>query len=516
MALLAVTPIASGGTDDKIVGGSPANPGEYPAQGLLVVDTNGDGTAEEFCGGTLVGAIWFLTAAHCVTSPQGFPYSYGDVSVMLGDHDLTPPNVFLPLRGLERHAGYNVTTQQNDLAMLRLQNPAPQQPLRVIRPDEAARWAPGTPGRIVGWGSTSEGGPPSTVLLEATVPIRADNDCGLYGNSFDPETMVCAAPHGGGTDSCQGDSGGPLMVDDGSGALVLAGVTSWGFGCAQADYPGVYVRLGAPALNQWVMDRHSRASFTSSGLHSGQAATFTASSFFPLGGTATYAWDFDADGLFDDAHGPSASWTFPRGTHSVGLEASESARSRDRPVSRQTIVVNGSPTAVASNGRAYSLREGSAVRLRGSGTDPEGQALSFAWDFDGDEIYETPGPSPVFSAARLDGPLEPFVTLRVCDASGGCTTDTTLVRISNVPPRANAGRDRSVRRRTRLRLRIRATDPGMRDRLRIRWTCGNRSRGSGRTVTCRYRRAGRYVIRITVTDGDGGVGRDSVRVRVRR
>ena len=73
--------------------------------------------------------------------------------------------------------------------------------------------------------------------------------------AFDPATMVCAGDLvDGGEDTCQGDSGGPLMVFDGS-ELVLAGVTSFGEGCAEAEYPGVYARVGADALNDWVRDR---------------------------------------------------------------------------------------------------------------------------------------------------------------------------------------------------------------------------------------------------------------------
>jgi hypothetical protein len=94
-------------------------------------------------------------------------------------------------------------------------------------------------------------------------------------------------------------------------------------------------------------------------------------------------------------------------------------------------------------------------------------------------------------------------------------TDPATVRVTNVAPTVRGGPDRRARRGKRVRFRVTGRDVAA-DRLRYRWTCGNRARGSGRTVTCRYRRAGRYVIRITVTDGDGGVGRDSVRVRVRR
>ena len=64
-------------------------------------------------------------------------------------------------------------------------------------------------------------------------------------NSYDGAItvgMFCAGVNGGGKDACQGDSGGPATTVV-NGVRTLAGATSWGYGCAQANYPGVYADL---------------------------------------------------------------------------------------------------------------------------------------------------------------------------------------------------------------------------------------------------------------------------------
>lgn len=54
------------------------------------------------------------------------------------------------------------------------------------------------------------------------------------------ERMICAGVPNGGKDSCQGDSGGPLISNN-----TLYGIVSWGYGCAEKGYPGVYGNVAA-------------------------------------------------------------------------------------------------------------------------------------------------------------------------------------------------------------------------------------------------------------------------------
>ena len=92
---------------------------------------------------------------------------------------------------------------------------------------------------VIGMGTLSSGGSTPSAMQEVTVDYITNADCcAKYSYSCNEITdrMLCAARPG--QDSCQGDSGGPLFVDLGNGKYKQVGVVSWGYGCADSNYPG--------------------------------------------------------------------------------------------------------------------------------------------------------------------------------------------------------------------------------------------------------------------------------------
>jgi trypsin len=98
---------------------------------------------------------------------------------------------------------------------------------------------------VTGWGTLSEGGPTPDILQTVNVPLLTNPQVSaLYGMTITGDQLGAGVLGTGGRDSCQGDSGGPLTVPVG-GVAKLAGVVSWGNGCAQAQFPGLYARVSS-------------------------------------------------------------------------------------------------------------------------------------------------------------------------------------------------------------------------------------------------------------------------------
>jgi len=219
-----------------IVGGEAAVPNEFPH--LVSLQYFGS----HICGATIIRADALITAAHC--AEVGPPSS---LSVKAGKHNIREVEATEQTRNIASiaiHPGYpGANGFSNDVAILRTTTSfvfnAAVAPIPI---SPAGHTATGN-GVIQGWGTTREGGSYPDILQKAELPIVTDAVCRqAYGAAEIEDNMICAGFTQGGVDSCEGDSGGPLVASD-RGYRYLAGITSFGYGCARPGYPGVYQEI---------------------------------------------------------------------------------------------------------------------------------------------------------------------------------------------------------------------------------------------------------------------------------
>ncbi|MEM9479094.1 MAG: serine protease [Verrucomicrobiota bacterium] len=232
-----------GSIQPRIVGGGEAPVNGYPWMAALIFSDEASYLNGQFCGGALVHPYWVVTAAHCV---EGM--SEDDIDVALGVHDLnvSAGTQRIGVAEIIMHPEFRTFVFDADIALLRLENPANSQftPLPLI--DELALANPGVMARALGWGNTTPTGSPATRLQQVDLPIvnmAVANGSSAYDGQL-TGNMLPAGLAGGGKDACQGDSGGPLVVPSPIGdGWMLAGVVSWGNGCAQPNAYGIYSRV---------------------------------------------------------------------------------------------------------------------------------------------------------------------------------------------------------------------------------------------------------------------------------
>ena len=83
-------------------------------------------------------------------------------------------------------------------------------------------------------------------------------------------------------------------------------------------------------------------------------------------------------------------------------------------------------------GGPYDVVEGDTVDVSATGSQPDGQTLTYRWDLDNDGTFETPGQSATFSAAGLPALTTRTIAVRATAPTGLTATDRTTVNVAAI------------------------------------------------------------------------------------
>jgi len=237
----------------RVVHGQQAEEGQFVYQAGLKTPFS----SQIYCGGAFIEADIVITAAHCTKNRQPSGINVIGGSIDPHSSDLT---VFAKVTRFAEF-NYNPTSKVNDLVLLVLDRAVPVCPETAAKsekvhcvdliklPEVGFDASVEKNCTVTGYGMLTFQGQQARYLRYTNVVVHKAETCHEmykgHTSIFNDTVMMCAG--GKDRDACQGDSGGPLMCEvnkeDGTSEQVLAGVVSWGIGCATPHVPGAYVNL---------------------------------------------------------------------------------------------------------------------------------------------------------------------------------------------------------------------------------------------------------------------------------
>ncbi|CAG9761243.1 unnamed protein product [Ceutorhynchus assimilis] len=233
-----------------IINGTTAEDGEFPYIVQLHDDFN-----YFYCGGSIIGDRWILTAGHCVWDSQ---FDHGG-SILLGTNVLGGGNgtkIEIINKYWHPQFNYNRTTAGDipyfDVGIMELEKPitfdSKAQPIKLVDSDDQIPFH--KIGNLCGWGTNDTYGEDMPLLQKVSLPLLTDSECrkGIAdfgrGDVFNSFHNLCTDQHYNG--ACYGDSGSPFVIDG-----IQYGIASWGLPpCGAA--PGTLTRISTPSYREFI------------------------------------------------------------------------------------------------------------------------------------------------------------------------------------------------------------------------------------------------------------------------
>jgi PKD repeat protein len=250
----------------------------------------------------------------------------------------------------------------------------------------------------------------------------------------------------------------------------------------------------------------------------------------PRTGTAPLTVAFSASGTDADGDPLAYSWDFGDGATSLRQNPDHTYMEAGTYMAKVTvrdpdgatgtaeveIIVNNPPgnraPTVEAAGDPAAGKPPLTVQFSASGFDPDGDALTYAWDFgDGAKSF-LQNPSHTYATAGTY-----TATVTVTDSRGATASDTVVVTAGNRAPTVDlVATPTSGNSPLNVTFTATASDPDG-DALRYSFDFGEgkpTKPGTSRTATHRYGKAGIYTATVTVTDADGATATDTVQITV--
>jgi hypothetical protein len=220
-------------------------------------------------------------------------------------------------------------------------------------------------------------------------------------------------------------------------------------------------------------------------------------------------------------------WVAIPGDHIIRVQAialdADSDEDYSNDSASKSIHVNG-PVVVADAGGPYISDEGIPILFdAGNSTGPGSESMKYRWDFDGDGDWDTVWYGKSTTVNGWSDEWTGNITVEVrCGKL--ISRDTTSATVNNAAPVVEAGGNQTVHKGDTVNLSGSFMDVGREDTHTATIDWGDNTVEAGIVAEVEgfgnvtgshiYQDSGVYTVTLTVTDDDGGVGKDSIRVSV--